>query len=109
MENIRIELIRIFNRHKYPIELALLESIAELFYMHQGSLEEEVTALRTHLDERRQEVAYLQLTNAELFNELLETSAKYTEAIILAMGQHEAEMRFKDKEVREKEIVGDKL
>lgn len=108
MENIRIKLIRLFTTYEQPVDVILIESLAALFYSHQGDLEEKIDALHTRLDEYRREVSSLQTTNAELFDTLLEVSTKYTEAILLATQQHEAEQRFKEREAREKKIIGDK-
>lgn len=108
MENIRLKIIKLFNEHGHPIYLGLIEDIAELFYSHQGDLEEELGRQYDQLDEYRREVAALQATNAELFDTLLEASTRYADSVVLAAQQHTAEMRFKEKESREKEITGDK-
>ena len=107
MENLSLKVIKLFNDNEHPIHLALIESIAELFYLHQGDLEEEVSELHAALDKRRREVAALQNSNAELFDTLLETSTKYAEAILLAGEQAAAEAKFLEREAREKAITGE--
>ena len=104
MENIRIKLIKLFNEHKHTVELPLIEGIAELFYLHQGDLEETVDTLYTRLDKYRREVSTLQANNEKLFDTLVETSTKYADAIVLATEQFDAEMRFKEREALEKEV-----
>lgn len=107
MENLSLKIIKLFNDNEHPIHLGLIESIAELYYLHQGDLEEEVGELHTALDKRRREVAALQNSNAELFDALLETSTKYAEAILLAVEQTEAETTFLEREAKEKAITGE--
>ncbi len=107
MENLSLKIIGLFNDSEHPIHLGLIESIAELFYLHQGDLEEEVGELHAALDKRRREVAALQNSNAELFDALLETSTKYAEAILLAVEQTEAEATFLEREAKEKAITGE--
>ena len=107
MENLSLKVIKLFNDNEHPIHLGLIESIAELFYLHQGDLEEEVGELHAALDKRRREVAALQTSNAELFDTLLATSTKYAEAILLAVEQTEAEANSLEREAKEKAITGE--
>ena len=107
MENLSLKVIKLFNDNDHPIHLGLIESIAELFYLHQGDLEEEVSELHAALDKRRREVATLQNSNVELFDALLETSNKYAEAILLAVEQATAEAKSLEREAKEKAITGE--
>ena len=100
-------MIRVFESKGYTTDLVLIESILEELYGHYGDLDERCKALEEEL--RRYQVlsSDLRLRNSELIATVRDTILKYQEIIAGMLLQQEAETVFKDKEVREKGIVGD--
>ena len=106
MENLATKLIRLFESSGYEVDLAFIELILKELYEYYGDLDERCKALEEEL--RRYQVlsSDLRLRNSELIATVRDTILKYQEIIAGMLLQQEAETAFKDKEAREKGIVG---